>query len=502
MATAAHERLSAMDRSFLVFEDAGEHMHLAGVAILDGRPLIRPEGGVAIERIRRHFGSRLHWLPRLRQRLAWVPIYNSPVWVDDADFDVSYHVRQAALPYPGDDAMLKGLTARLASEPLDRNKPLWEFWIIEGLQEERVALFGKMHHAVADGILAFYFFASLVSMTPDTAVEEAPPWTPQPVPTRSSLLRDEFVFQTTRPIAIVRDAVEVLRTPDRLLSRASEGLRALRHVFGAGSSPAPATPLNQRIGRNRRCDWLTLDLDDVKAIKKRLGGTVNDVVLAIVGGAVRRFLVDRGVDIRGLQYRVTVPVNVRGQDEQGLMNNRVSGWLLTLPVDEPDAQRRYDLVSQRTAELKSVHQELGPSLLQRALEYAPAALTLTIRLLIRLNSYNLVVSNLPGPPLPLYFLGAQLVGGYPLVPLFENQGLSVGITSYCGTLYWGFNADRDLVPDLDRFVGAVRAEVDELRDVAALEPGAETRPGPARALRHSAGRRRRRSARAAVRHSE
>jgi hypothetical protein len=217
---------------------------------------------------------------------------------------------------------------------------------------------------------------------------------------------------------------------------------------------------------------------------------------------MRRFLMDRGVDVRGLQYRVTVPVNLRGQDEQGLMNNRVSGWLLTLPVDEPDPQRRYALISQRTAELKRVHQEIGPSLIQRALEYAPAALTLAIRMLMRLNNYNLVVSNLPGPPFPLYFLGARLIGGHPLVPLFENQGLSVGITSYCGTLYWGFNADRDLVPDLDRFVEAVRAEIDELRDLAAREAVGDTRPGPARALRHSAGRPRGRAARAAAARSE
>ena len=470
MASTAYQRLSALDRSFLVFEDVNVHMHLGGVAIFDAGPLVRPEGGLPIDRIRQHIASRLHLAPRYRQRLAWVPIYNRPVWVDDADLDISYHVRHAALPYPGDDAMLKSLTARVMSEQLDRTKPLWEISIIEGLQGGRMAMLVKTHHAVADGISAFEIFSALVSTTPEATLGEPPPWKPQSAPTPWSLLRDELVYQTTRPLALARDAIEVLRAPNRLLTRASEGMQALWDIFGTGFSRAPGTPLNQPIGRHRRFDWLALDLEEVKAVKNRLGGTVNDVVLTTVVGALRRFLLERGAEVRGLEYRVIVPVSVRGEDERGVVNNRASAWLLTLPVGEPDPRRRFELVAKRTANVKSIRQELAPVLLERAFEYsAPGALTLGMGLLTRLNPYNLIVTNVAGPSQPFYFLGAPLIGGYPQVPLFENQGLSVAIFSYRGTLGWGFNADRELVPDLNRFVKATADAFAELRDVAGVQ---------------------------------
>ena len=470
MASTAYQRLSALDRSFLVFEDVNVHMHLGGVAIFDARPLTRPEGGLPIERIRQHIASRLHFAPRYRQRLAWVPLYNRPVWVDDANFDVSYHVRHSALPYPGDDGMLKSFTARVMSEQLDRTKPLWEISIIEGLHGTRMAMLVKTHHAVADGISAFEIFSALVSTTPEAILEEPPPWKPQPEPTQWSLLRDELVYQTTRPLVLARDAIEVLRAPNLLLTRASEGMQALWDVFSTGFSRAPSTPLNQPIGRHRRFDWLALDLEEVKAVKSRLGGTVNDVVLTTVAGALRRFLLNRGAEVRGLEYRVIVPVSVRGEDERGVANNRASAWLLTLPVGEPDPRRRFELVAKRTAKVKSLRQELAPVLLERAFEYSvPGALTLGMGLLTRLNPYNLIVTNVAGPSQPFYFLEAPLIGGYPQVPLFENQGLSVAIFSYRGTLGWGFNADRELVPDLNRFVEATGAAFAELRDVAGVQ---------------------------------
>jgi WS/DGAT/MGAT family acyltransferase len=252
-------------------------------------------------------------------------------------------------------------------------------------------------------------------------------------------------------------------------------VQAIWELVNAGLPLPASTRLNRRIGPHRRFDWLLLDLADVKAIKNRCGGTVNDVVLATVAGAVRRFLGESGTDVRKLEYRVVVPVSLRSQDERGVINNRASAWLMTLPVGEPDPMRRLAAVQATTARLKASKQALGPEVLGQAVEYAiPGVLTLGVRLTARLHPYHLIVTNVPGPQLPLYFLGARLLTGFPQVPLFEHQGLGIAIFSYCGTLGWGFNADWDLLPDLPRFVDAIRESFHDLQDAAAAEKGRPT----------------------------
>jgi WS/DGAT/MGAT family acyltransferase len=464
-----YERISAQDRSFLHFEDATTHMHLGGLVLFEAAPLTKPDGGIDIDRIRRQIAGRIHLVPRYRQRLAWIPVFNQAVWIDDDHFNLSYHVRHAALPRPGDDAQLKMLTARIMSQQLDRGKPLWELWVIEGLADDRFALLIKTHHAIADGISAFDLFTALVSPTPDDVIDEPRPWTPRPAPSGARLLADGLARQASTPITMAQRLFAIASDPAGVGATTRASMRALVDLAGTGASLPPPTPLNRPISAHRTFDWLDLDLAEVKAIKTRLGGTVNDVALASVAGGLHHFLQERAVDIRELALRVVVPVSVRTEDERGQASNRASGWLLDLPVHETDARRRLAGIAAQTSKRKAVRQELGPEVLGRVAEYAvPGVLGLGVRLLSRLHPYNLIVTNVPGPQVPLYLLGAKLLTGYPQVPLFENQGLGIALFSYCGSLGFGFNADRDLMPDLDLFVAAVRLGFTELAQAAGI----------------------------------
>ena len=463
-----YERISAQDRSFLHFEDATTHMHLGGLVVFEVGPLRTPEGGVDIERIRAQIAGRLHLVPRYRQRLAWIPVFNQAVWVDDDHFHLSYHVRHAALPRPGDDAQLKALTARIMSQQLDRGKPLWELWVIEGLAGDRFALLMKTHHAIADGISAFDLFSALVSPTPDATIDPPQPWTPRPAPSGGRLLADGLAHQAATPMTLAQRLLAIASDPAGVGATTRASMRALVDLAGSGAAPAPPTPLNQPISAHRRFDWLTLHLAEVRAVKAKLGGTVNDVALASVAGGLHHFLRGRGHDVRELAMRVVVPVSLRTEDERGQASNRASGWLIDLPVYEADPVRRLERVAAETRKRKEARQELGPEVLGRVAEYAvPGIVGLGVRLLSRLHPYNLIVTNVPGPQFPLYLLGAKLLTGFPQVPLFENQGLGIALFSYCGFLGFGFNADRDVVPDLDVFAAAVARGFDELKQAAA-----------------------------------
>jgi len=458
-----YERISAQDRSFLHFEDANTHMHLGGLILFEAGPLRTPSGGIDIDRIRAQIAGRLHLVPRYRHRLGWIPLFNQAVWVDDDAFNLSYHVRHTAVPRPGDDAQLKQLMARIMSQQLDRGKPLWELWVVEGLADDRFALLVKTHHAIADGISAFDLFTALVSPTPDDVIEDPRPWEPRPAPSGARLLADGLAHQATTPVAMAQSLFAIASDPAGVGATTRASMRALVNLAGAGASSPPPTPLNQPISAHRNFDWLTLDLTEVKAVKAALGGTVNDVALASIAGGLHHFLRGRGVDVTGLALRVVVPVSVRTEDERGQANNRASGWLLDLPVHEADPVRRLAAVSAETSKRKAIRQELGPEILGRVAEFAaPGVVGLGVRLLSRLHPYNLIVTNVPGPQVPLYLLGARLLAGFPQVPLFENQGLGIALFSYCGALGFGFNADRELVPDLDVFAAAVQRGFTEL----------------------------------------
>jgi diacylglycerol O-acyltransferase len=463
----AYERLSAQDRAFLVFEDRHTHMHLGGVAVFEAGPLATPDGGIAIDRLRAHIAASLHLVPRYRQRLAAVPVTGQPVWVDDDQFNLDYHVRHAALPRPGGEDELKCLVSRIVSQQLDRGKPLWELWAIEGLAGGRFALVVKTHHALADGISAFQFFGALLRLTPDAHVDLPRPWTPRPVPSGWTMLRDDVLRQVTAPIEAAATLLGQVRSTTALVRQVGHGIGSVLDLVTSGLRRPAETPLNRTIGPHRRFDWQRFRLGDVQAVRERLGGTINDVVLATVAGGIRGFLEDRGADPRQGEFRVIVPVSVRSEDERGRINNRASGWLATLPVGEPNVRKRYAAVRRTTRWLKATRQERAAEILGRAADLAiPGALSFAIRLVSFLAPYNLIVTNVPGPRVPLYLLGARMLAGFPLVPLFERQGVGVAILSYDDSLCLGINADWDLVPDVEELSEAMSDAFAELHAVA------------------------------------
>jgi diacylglycerol O-acyltransferase len=487
---AAYERLSAMDSSFLHFEGPNTPMHVGGTMLFDAGPLCTAAGGVDIKRIHAHIASRLHVVPRYRQRLAYVPIEGAPVWVDDVDFNLKYHIRHTSLPRPGTERQLKRLSGQVMAQPLDRRKPLWELWIVEGLQRGRFALIGKTHHCMVDGISSVDLLTALLRPTPDRTIEEPPVWTPRRTPSTLQLLRDAVARHASTSVKILQSLDDALQEPEEASTRLVANLGAVWETINAGLQPAAATPLNQPLGPHRRFDWLALDLADVKAVKNQLGGTVNDVVLATVAGAVRRFLQHRRIKPDGVPYRIAIPVNTRPPDEYGAMGNRVSAWLIDLPIEERDPRRRLARVCAATAALKESKQAQGfETLIQLAEWTGSVPLAVGARLASWMQPFNLIVTNVPGPQLPLYLLGAQVLKGFPLVPLFENQCVGVAVLSFLGKLCWGVNADWDRIPDLNVFVAAIRRAFEELCEAAKLPTIGRKRMAAEQPIRAAAGQR-------------
>ena len=459
------ERLSALDASFLGVEDDNTHMHVGAVLILGAAPLTLADGRLDIERIQGLVESSLHRIPRYRQRLAYVPLENHPVWVDDQRFNLHYHVRHTSLPRPGDVRLLKRLAGRIVSQKLDRGKPLWELWVVEGLEGGRFALIAKAHHCMVDGISGFDMLAALLRSEPDAALEEPPPWRPRPAPSAPLLAASSAWRRARAPLPILSS---LRRDPLGTLGEAWDSAQAIRETFSAGLRSASETPLNPpQIGPHRRFDWIRFDLDEVKAVRGRLGGTLNDVVLATTAGAVGRFLRGRGVDVAGLDFRAQVPVSVRRSAERG-PGNRVSILLADLPIAVADPAERLRRVIETMGQLKHSRLVRGAELVEEIGNWtATALITQSVRLASRIRAYNLIVTNVPGPPVPLYLLEAPLLEVYPVVPLFANQAVGVALFSYDRGLYWGVNADWDRVPDLHDLIDALALEFTELQKSAA-----------------------------------
>jgi WS/DGAT/MGAT family acyltransferase len=473
---AVYDRLSALDRIFLDVEGPNTHMHVAGVFVFEGGALRRPEGGIDIDRLRRYVASRLHLIPRYRQRIARIPIENHPVWVDDERFNVEYHVRHTSLPHPGDEPQLKRLCGRIISQQLDRGKPLWEMWIVEGLEHDRVALVSKVHHCMVDGISGVDLLQVLLSPTPEKEFDPPAKWYPRPAPSGGRLLRDAVGRWIQLPLGAARAARRGLREPALALERARDGATALaataRSALALGQ--ATDTPINQPIGPHRRFDWVGFDIDEVRRVKRVLGGTVNDVVLATVAGAVGRFLAQRGVpqhQLARMDFRAFCPVSVRTAAESGTLGNRVSALIARLPVAERDPRLRLARVVEVMGDLKRSRHALSGELLSSVSEWsAPTLFSAAARLANGYRAANVVVTNVPGPRVPLYLLGARMTETYPIVPLTARQCLGIALFSYGGGLYWGFNADWDSIPDLHDFVVATDASFRELCDAADAAP--------------------------------
>jgi diacylglycerol O-acyltransferase / wax synthase len=486
---ANYERLSALDASFLGIEDGTFHMHVGGVLIFDAEPLRVPGGGIDIDRIRRAIHARLHLVPRFRQRLAYIPYERIPVWVDDDRFRLAYHVRHTALPHPGDERVLKRLVGRIMSQALDRKRPLWEMWVAEGLDGNRVALISKTHHCMIDGISGADLMSVILSPFPDTDAGTPEPWKPRPRPSDVRLITDELVRRAAQPPAAVRAVYDVIRNPETKLRELADAAAGVVEAFAPAFSPTSRTPLNVEVGPHRRFDWTEMRVADLKAVKNVLGGTLNDVVLATVSGALRSFLTQRGLDPDELDVRSLVPVSVRSHDERGHLGNRVTQLTVPLPVNLKDPVKRLQTVREATAGVKESRQALGGEVLTAISEWTvPNLLVQAVRLAARARPYNLIVTNVPGPQIPLYLLGALMQTSYPVVPLFANMALVIGLFSYNGGLYWGLNADWEQIPDLHDFVLALERAFHELQEAAHTAAGRAGAPS----------RRRRRSIRQAT----
>ena len=418
------------------------------------------------DELREHVEARLQLVPRFRQRLAEVPLdQGRPVWVDDPHFNLRYHLRHSGLPSPGSEEQLKNLAGRVFAQRLDRTKPLWELWLVDGLHDDRFALIAKSHHALVDGISAADITHVLFDDAPDAPRGRPPsrPWAPRPLPTPAQLLSDALVERATRPGELLRSARAVVRTPRRLLRDTRDELQAMGALAFAGLTPAPETPLNVKVGPHRRYTWVDADLEELQRVKDALGGTVNDAVLAVVAGALGRFLRHRGVDTDGLVLRALVPVSVQAESEQGALGNEVAPMWALLPVGIEDPLRQHTAIRGAAADLGDGRTAVGARTLTELGGLAsPTIMSQAARLQQRQRFVNVVVTNVPGPQQPLYLLGRRLLALYPVVPLAGRQALGVAVMSYDGKLGFGLLGDYDALADLDVLAGFLRTSIDAL----------------------------------------
>jgi diacylglycerol O-acyltransferase / wax synthase len=463
MAQQHLDRLTAVDASFLAQEGPASHMHIGGIVVCEG-----PAPGY--EEMLDHIRGRLHLVPRYRQKLAQPPLETGrPLWVDDPNFNLEYHVRQTALPSPGDEGQLMRLVARIMSQQLDRSKPLWEMWIVEGLDDGGFALITKTHHALIDGISGVDLATVMFDLSPVPADVPHPdePWQPHVVPTGAGLVAGGAVGLARAAAGGVAAAVSLVRNPSATLRALSEASQGLGEVAWAGLNPAPETPLNVEIGPHRRYRVVRNQLSDFKEVKNALGGTVNDVVLTVVTGALREWLHSRGVRTEGLELRALVPVSTRGSDERGALGNRITVMRGPLPVYIADPIARLRAVRAAMDGLKESKQAVGAEVLTGVQSFAPPTiLAQASRLNFSTRLFNLIVTNVPGPQLPLYVRGREMHDVFPVAFLPKGHGLAVAIMSYNGQMNFGLLGDYDALPDLDVIGDGIEASLAELLALA------------------------------------
>ncbi len=469
MAQQHLDRLTPVDASFLHQEGPVSHMHIGGLTLIEGPP---PTMDEFLEQIRR----RLHLVPRYRHKLAHTALDSGrPVWIDDPSFNLDYHVRHTALPAPGRWEQLQELTARIFSQQLDRSKPLWEMWLIEGLEDNRFALITKTHHSLIDGIAGVDLATVLFDLSPDPPplTSSGRAWKPHPEPGTAQLVAAGLIGAVRTGIALADGAIEAITHPDRALSRAREAAEGVGEIVWAGLNPAPETPLNVPIGPHRRFVAVASELDDFKAVKNVFGGTVNDVILAVVAGALRSFLISRGRRIEGVELRALVPVSVRTEDEQNRGGNRIVVMRGPLPVYIADPVDRLRFVSHAMDGLKESKQALGAEVIAGAQNFAPPTiLAQASRLNFSTRLFNLIVTNVPGPQFPLYVLGREMLQAIPVAFLPENHALAIAIMSYNGQLNFGLLGDFDALPDIDTIGENIAAELATLLSLARDTAGA------------------------------
>ncbi|HET9121248.1 MAG TPA: wax ester/triacylglycerol synthase family O-acyltransferase, partial [Solirubrobacterales bacterium] len=451
MAQGHMDRLSSTDASFLTNETSSAHMHVGAILVFEGPP-------PGYEDFLAHVDSRLHLVPRFRQRLAFPPVETGrPFWVDDPSFNLSYHVRHSALPAPGSEEQLRNIAGRLFSQALDRSKPLWELWLVQGLERNRFALITKTHHALVDGISGVDIGTVLFDLKPvPEPIEPDRDWVPRPTPSPQELAARGLVGAAETPFKLARRALRAASDPVRTTEKVVEAGEALAEVAWNLTNPAPELPLNVEIGSHRRFAWTRAELEDFKKIKNILGGTVNDVVLAVVSGALRSWLRSRGVKLAGLELRALVPVSIRTDDEHGQLGNRLAAMRGPLPVYIEDPVKRLEVVSRAMDGVKDSKQALGAEVISRFNDFAPPTLLAQAsRLNFSTRLFNLIVTNVPGPQIPLYVLGRELQDVFPVAFLPENHALAIAIISYKGGIDFGLLGDYDAMEDIDTLASGI-----------------------------------------------
>jgi len=509
------EQLSGLDAAFLALDTPRTTGHVGGIHVVEAAG--PDDAPLTLDRLIEVVGERIHLVPPMRRRVVGVPLgLDQPYWIEDPDFDLEFHVRELALPAPGNMHQLSEQVARIHSRALDRSRPLWEIYLIHGVEGGRSALYAKIHHAMIDGVGGQEITAALLDLTPEGREIPTPaPWTPDTEPGSFAMLGRAAVSLAVQPTRAVRFAADLLQSAPGLLGLAlarmpgSTALVSATDLLPGGlgigdaliqHSPgrAPATPFNRNVSPHRRIALRSVPLDVVKAVKNAAGMTVNDVVMAVCAGALRRWLSTHDA-LPDEPLVAAVPVSVRTSAAQGAKSgdgtfgNRVSLMLATLPTDLEDPLARMRVAHEATLVAKNQHQALSASLLADAYQFTmPALMGLTmranarLRVLERASLFNLFVSNVPGPSVPLYLAGHRVLASYPVSAVADGQGLNITVLSYLGGLHFGLTADRDLVPDLDVLAGYLAAELEDLARLTGVDGAVARSPGRPGAARPGA----------------
>jgi diacylglycerol O-acyltransferase / wax synthase len=460
------DRLSALDASFLYLEQPTTPMHVGAVSVFE-----RPKAGFDYDRLLRVISQRIGQVPRYRQKVRHIPGgLARPVWVDDESFDLSYHVRRSALPRPGTDQALNDLIARLMSRPLDHTRPLWEMYLVEGLSDDRIVMLTKTHQALVDGIRAIDIAQLILDVSPEPRDDDGETWRPRRTPGPARLVRDAMYEMVSRPGAVVDNARATIGDAAATAGKVVDVIGQVATVIRTATSRAPGSPLNVAVSAQRRFAVARTSLQDYRTVRAKHGCTVNDVVLAVVSGAMRNWLLSRGEPLDSSStVRAMVPLSVRAEPDSdldgGALGNRVSSFLVDLPVGEPNAVVRLHQITHQLRVHADSGRSVGAEALVRLGGFAPPTLhALGARAASGFSKriFNLVVTNVPGPQLPLYAAGATMLEMFPVVPLAKGQALAIGLTSYNGGVFYGFNADRDAMGDVEMLAGMIGESLEEL----------------------------------------
>jgi len=457
--------MSPLDASFLHVEDDVNHMHIGSVGIFEGPPPPTTD-------LQRMVEAKLPDVPRYRQKVRFVPLeLGRPVWVDDSDFNLTYHLRRTALPAPGGSGELRTLVGRVMAQQLDRAKPLWEMWVVEGLEDDHWAMISKTHHCMVDGIAGTDLLTAILDKSPDAALPAGDSWVPAQEPSRAQLFRDALTERVSSPYEQLRAVRAAIRRPRQLAERASEIARGAASAAGI-LRPTPESALNGPIGPHRRWAWARTTLADVKSVRSALGGTVNDIVLSVITRGFRDLLVGRGEDVSDRVVRTLVPVSVRTPGERGEYNNKVSGIIAELPVRIEDPYERLVSIREQMDKLKTSGQAVAAEVLTSMSGFAPPMLlALGTRVATRFmggsRNVNTVTTNVPGPQFPLYACGRQMLEAFPYVPLAAPVRIGIAIFSYNGNLAFGVTGDWETATDIDVLCRGIEDGMRELDKVAA-----------------------------------